>query len=170
MDKKQLTSTEILSLAKQAFEKNELQYFLSGKGNYACPTNKTLPANIPTDNARLLSEGIYPLYLENKDSDILTEYKKAIIDLAHGDIVDVWLAFDLCWLQLYNEKRSKDFKSPFVLIDKEIIETVKKAVNDKKEHLKQCKDWQGWNQPEGLWTEITIQNSKLVKWFEVSLV
>lgn len=63
--------------AKRAFESDELFEFLTGRNGYDCPVID-VSIDVPTDWTRIIPFGIYALYEESKDVNILNEYKNAI--------------------------------------------------------------------------------------------
>ena len=165
-----MTDEKIYELATIAFQKNEVTEFLSGKNGYACPVDKYVPANVPTDFSRILSKGIYALYQNGQKDNLIKKYKEAILALTNMTDIDLWIAFSICWVQLYNEKRSAESPAPFNIIDQSIIDSIARKLIERKSDLSLNKEWQGWNLDEGLWGDIEIQNRKSIQWFGVSFV
>ena len=153
-----MTNKELYTLTQKAVREGEMFDYLQGNGDYKCPPNKYLPAYIPTDFERILKQGICAYYIATKDKKIVKDLEKAIKDLCNGDTVQVWIAYTyLGFMTMMKYKK----ELPFEFEQEEIRKTVEKAVVSKKEELKKCKEWNGWNNEEGLWQEIERTNGVL---------
>lgn len=78
-----------------------------------------------------------------------------------------WIAFMVCWNQIRNEKRHE---APFKFINQELIEKLKETLLKHEKELRVCKEWQGWNEDNGLWQEITRINNIATKNYGVSIL
>ena len=165
--KKQITNEELLELTKKAFENNEVAEFLCGEKGYACPISHFVPANVPTDFSRIIDFGVYKLYEETKNEKIVAKFEEAILYLLDCDPAKNWIAFMVCWNQIRNEKRHE---SPFKFINQELIEKLKGTLLKHENELRVCKEWQGWNEENGLWQEITRINNIATKNYGVSIL
>ena len=162
-----LTDEDILSLAKKAYQCNELYLFLSGEKEYACPIHHSIPANVPTDLERILFCGIYSLYNEEKDDSIIYEFKKSLDCLLDGTAAQVWVAYMVCLFQTRLEFQSI---SPFMIMTPEMINRAHLALIRHKEDLKQLKKWQGIGRKEGLWQNIVATNDVLREYLGVTFL
>ncbi|MFR3010072.1 MAG: hypothetical protein ACLTND_00545 [Ruminococcus bicirculans (ex Wegman et al. 2014)] len=163
----QITNEELLKLTKKAFENNEVAEFLCGEKGYACPISHFVPANVPTDFSRIIDFGVYKLYEETKNEKIVAEFEEAILYLLDCDPAKNWIAFMVCWNQIRNEKRHE---APFKFINQELIEKLKETLLKHEKELRVCKEWQGWNEENGLWQEITRINNIATKNYGVSIL
>lgn len=152
-----MSNEEILELTKRAFLRNEFAKLLSGQGEYTCPTNKFVPADVPTDVGRII-DGIYALYTETQNDEVISKYKNAIIELLHGNEIQVWLAYSICWAQHYRERFGK---ATFKLLDSELVMQVRHYLKVNEVALKQCHQWQGQNLKEGLWEDIHLKDNAI---------
>ena len=164
---KQITNGELLELTKKAFENNEVAEFLCGEKGYACPISHFVPANVPTDFSRIIDFGVYKLYEETKNEKIVAKFEEAILYLLDCDPAKNWIAFMVCWNQIRNEKRHE---APFKFINQELIEKLKETLLKHEKELRVCKEWQGWNEENGLWQEITRINNIATKDYGVSIL
>jgi len=164
---RQVSNEELLKLTKQAFDNDEVVEFLSGENGYACPLNRFVPANVPTDFGRIINLGIYKFYDETKNEEIVSKFKKAILYLLDGDAVQVWIAFMICWNQIRNEIKSI---ASFKVSTQDLINKLKKAIINNENNLRKCKEWQGWNQENGLWQEIVRISGIASKDYGVSIL
>lgn len=165
--KKQITNEELLELTKKAFENNEVAEFLCGEKGYACPISHFVPANVPTDFSRIIDFGVYKLYEETKNEKIVAKFEEAILYLLDCDPAKNWIAFMVYWNQIRNEKRHE---APFKFINQELIEKLKETLLKHENELRVCKEWQGWNEENGLWQEITKINNIATKNYGVSIL
>lgn len=164
---KQITNEELLELTKKAFENNEVAEFLCGEKGYACPISHFVPANVPTDFSRIIDFGVYKLYEKTKNEKIVAKFEEAILYLLDCDPAKNWIAFMVCWNQIRNEKRHE---APFKFINQELIEKLKETLLKHEKELRVCKEWQGWNEENGLWQEITRVNNIATKNYGVSIL
>lgn len=152
---------------KKAFENNEVAEFLCGEKGYSCPISHFVPANVPTDFSRIIDFGVYKLYEETKNEKIVAKFEEAILYLLDCDPAKNWIAFMVCWNQIRNEKRRE---APFKFINQELIEKLKETLLKHEKELRVCKEWQGWNEENGLWQEITRINNIATKNYGVSIL
>ncbi len=162
-----MANEELYELIQKAVEENKMVDLLQGKGIYQCPPNKYLPAYIPTDFERVLYQGIYKYYISTKNGDAIYKLEEAIKELCNGDAVQIWIAYTYHWFLLYSKM---DDKLPFEYSDKEVGAVIEAAVMSHEKELKSCKEWNGWNEPEGLWNEITRTNNVFRKDFNYTII
>lgn len=162
--KEPLSNERIFELAKQAYKRGEFLEFLSGENEYECPLNRFVPANVPTDTERILKKGIYALYRDAGQENIIIAYRNAIIQLLGGNVIHIWIAYSICWSQLYNERKGY---SPFYIItvSSGLIGRVRDALIKNAGALGLCKEYQGWNKDNGLWGDIIRTNKTLIEEF-----
>jgi hypothetical protein len=150
-----LSNEQLLEATRQAFEKNEIAEFLQGLPPYTCSTRE---ANVPTDFVRILRQGIYKLYDETKNKQIANDFKAALRELASGNAVQIWIAFEHCFSQIRNEYANV---APFKIMDSGLINHLKDMVNKSENELRACKEWMGWKEKDGLWSDIVRLNEIL---------
>lgn len=149
MDKKtRVSNEELLALTKKAFDNDEVAEFLCGEKGYSVHGNPDIPANIPTDFNRILKNGIYELYSETHDEKIIAEFRKAIEKL-NDTPTRVWCAYMACWNQIFNE-HSK-YPAPFIMTDETLLNKMRVNLQSNEISLRNCKDWLGNNEDDGLW-------------------
>jgi hypothetical protein len=152
----QISNEQLLALTRKAFAEDNVVDLLQGTNGYACPIDRFTPANIPTDFGRVLDQGIYRFYNENHEKTMIDNFKEAICKLCEGSPAQIWIAFMYYWHQLRNEAKGK---SAFILNDINLSVCVKEAIKKHENELRICKDWQGWNEENGLWQEIQRINN-----------
>lgn len=164
---KVLSNEEIFAFTKEAFKHNEFVLLLEGKGKYACKLDRFVPADMPTDVGRIIQEGIYKLYLEKHEKEVINKYREAVVEIMNGDCTEVWLAYHICWTQIYKEKRAN---APFKFFNETILNELRKNIFSHEEELKQTKKWQGANLEEGLWEDIQTLENTSYKFLGVKLL
>jgi len=87
----------LLELTKKAFEQDEVAEFLCGEKGYSCPVNRFVHAYVPTDFDRIIKMGIYKIYEETKNEEIVKKLESAIMELINGNPVKIWVAFMIIW-------------------------------------------------------------------------
>lgn len=117
--------------AKKAFESGKLFEFLTGRNGYDLPVLDA-QVDVPTDWTRIIPHGIYALYEESKDVNILNEYQNAIIKAINGSAFDIWCAVNILYFQIDHEMMKK---SPFV-IDKNVYHDLKDRIISNEDELK----------------------------------
>lgn len=164
---RELVNEELLELTKQAFEKDEVVEFLQGFPPYTCPVNRFVPANVPTDFERITRMAIYEYYKQTKNQKIIEKMKNALLELFEGDAVQIWIAYTMCWTQIYFEKKGI---APFHLADQELLDNVKSVLLRNKEELCLCKEWQGHARKNGLWDNINGMNNVMREKYGVDML
>ena len=167
---KHVSDEEVLELTKKAFENNQVPELLCGEKGYSVDPpewDRYTPSNIPTDIDRVLCMGIYALYLEKKDPEIIRKFREAIITLNHTP-VQIWCAYRACWSQMYEEHSG--YGVPFEMIDEPLLQTLRAAVLQNEAGLRGCKEWLGIECENGLWDFITRVDSNIEESFGVSIL
>ena len=151
-----MTNEELYAMTKKAVMEDEMLDYLQGIGDYKCPPNKYLPAYIPTDFGRVLNQGIYIYYKEKKDKKIVDDLENALVELCNGDAVQIWIAYSYFWHMIFSKIKGE---IPFEFNSELIREIIEEKVISHEIELKRCKEWNGWNNEEGLWEEIMRPNN-----------
>lgn len=159
MDKKtRVSDEELLALTKKAFDNDEVTEFLCGEKGYACPLDRFVPANVPTDFGRIVNLGVCRLYTETQNEEIVERFKKAVLSLLNGNAVQIWVAYSVCWNLMYKRIHNKP---TIVISDNNFWETVRSSVQKNEDKLRLCKEWQGFNLENGLWEDIKRMDKNL---------
>lgn len=148
----ELTNKEIFALAKKARERGELSKYLCGEDGYAILGNLDIPANIPTDFRRMIHHGIYALYKAVPDERLVDEFVHAIVSLDDTP-VHVWCAYHAVFLQILNENGCLKYPPPFTLPDG-LRGRVRANVLKNETALRNCREYLGENNKNGLWGDI----------------
>ena len=138
---------DIKENTKRAFESGKLFEFLTGRNGYDDPVLDT-QVGVPTDWTRIIPNGIYALYEESKDVNILNEYQNAIIKAINGSAFDIWSAVNILYFQIDHEMMKK---SPFV-IEKNVYHDLKDRIISNKDELEKEYPYgkNGWNMYEDI--------------------
>ena len=91
--KARVSNEELLALTKRAFDNDEVAEFLCGEKGYACPLDRFVPANVPTDFGRIVNLGVCRLYTETQNEEFVEKFKKAVLFLLNGNAVQIWAAY-----------------------------------------------------------------------------
>lgn len=165
---KYITNAELLALTRKAFENDEVPELLCGEKGYCVEGDMYTPSNIPTDILRVVYSGIYALYEEKKDPEIIHKFRQAI--LALNDTPEhIWCAYEACSTQIYYEQDS-DYFTPFKMIDEPLLQTLRAAVFQNEAALRSSKEWLGINKENGLWDDITSHDNRLAQQFGVHVL
>lgn len=164
---KVMTNEELYVVAKKAFERNELKALLSGAEGYACELDRFVSGSMPTDIGRVIQEGIYSIYGEVDNADLITGYQNAVLELLRGNAVDIWLAYHICWTQMYKEVRGV---APFKFFTSDLINALRESIQLHVRELRQTKEWQGTSFEDGLLGDIYTLEQTLHKHMGVSLL
>ena len=152
---REMTNEELYAMTKKAVMENEMLDYLQGNGDYKCPPDKYLPAFIPTDFSVVLNQGIYDYYIETKDKKIVNDLEKALEELCNGDAIQIWIAYSYFWSIIYSQIKGN---IPFEFDCEKIRKILEEKVTTHEIELKGCKEWNGWNEEEGLWEDIRRSN------------
>ncbi len=149
----------------QAVQKNEMILFLRGEGSYKIEASQYAPSVEHTDVGRVLSKGIYKLYIENPI--IKQEFERVLIEMLEGTLFDVYIVLLYVMSQLFKEKNSI---SPFRLNFDEIIHKLKLQLKIRKKEFQK-----GLIYPDGLekkevWNEIERFNKICKEEYHISLL
>ena len=132
-----ITFGQIKKTAREAYMKNELFEFITGRNGYDLPVID-VPINVPTDWTRIIANGIYEIYEDEKEQEIVSAYEEAIIRAINNSETDLWSAVNVLYFQIKYENMKK---APFS-IDKKVL-------NGLKERIIECKEILQNNYPNG---------------------
>lgn len=118
---------KILKNAKEAYRKGDLTGFLRGSNGYAVQPVDA-PVDVPTDWPRVIRHGIYAIYEETDDPEIILAFESAMLELCSGQPEDAWIAAHVLYFQRNQEMLDK---SPFT-ISPNISGKVRQSVIDGK--------------------------------------
>ena len=107
---------DIKANAEKAYNNDELYEFIMGRNGYQLRVIDA-PVDVPTDWTRIIPNGIYAVYQELEDGNVVYKYEQAIIKAINGTCQDLWCAINILYFQIDHEKMNK---SPF-FIDKTIL-------------------------------------------------
>lgn len=162
-----MTNEEILLLTKRTLSRGEMVDFLQGKGIYHCTPNKYLPAYIPTDFERILKQGILAYYEKTMDDRIIKSFESALTELCYGDVVQIWIAYSyFAFAVMVSNRNNKTYG----FNTEEIRSSIERAILINKEKLKECKEWNGWNNEDGLWQEIERTNGVIKEKYDYTII
>ena len=80
---------DVLKYTRIAYNDGKLYQFIRGD-IYEVPPNA--PVSIPTDWTQILHDGIYRLYIETEDVNIVSAFEQAVQKLIDGSATDFWIA------------------------------------------------------------------------------
>ena len=157
---------QYVDLCEKAFLNGSFVPLFRGELGY-CIRNNSLPADIPTDWSVMICFGVYDYYRLKKDSRIIDLCREAITELLNGGAFELWCAYNVCFFLLENECKNK---APFRIMDNNMVNRVKTALNAHADLLKKAKIWNGKTLPEGLWTDIVCSARVLKMKFNIDIV
>lgn len=121
---------------------------------------KYFPSDVPTDWGYVIEKGIYELYKQSQDNDIVELCKKNVVDMLEStNPFSVWCGYNVCWNLITKEKSGK---APFNIMNIQMIENLKYSLNKNKKALSKARIWNGKNLQNGLWSDIE-RLSKILK-------
>lgn len=145
-----MTLQEQYELVKKAVDNDHLKELFLGAPGYEWGNLKHIPANVATDIGAIIEHGLYTLY-SNGNKDIPQKLEECVYALLNGGPTEIWTAYQVLWSQNWDKHHGK---SPFCIINDEILANLKNVVLNNQEELVSCKDLVGWNLKEGLWEDI----------------
>lgn len=149
---------EIKYKAKEAYDKNEIFEFLTGRNGYELKCIDA-PVNAPTDWPKIINNGIYAIYIELHDEKIIVSYEEAIKKIIDSSYEDLWSAVNILYFQFDHEMMEK---APF-LINKDVTAGLKKKIIDSKNSLENQFPYgkNGWNMYEDI---LRLNNNFMRDW------
>lgn len=153
-------------LAKFAIERDELYELFHGKGAYKVGL-RYMPVDVPTDFNSVIESGIYASCNASNKAKIEQQIMDLLDNLYSGSDEDVWIAFNICWAEVYF---SKNGKSPFSFLTEAYIDEHKEILNSRRDSLMKNHMWSGKNLASGLWGDIEGANTILIRKYGVSLL
>ena len=132
-----------------------------------CLSNRNLPADVPTDWSAVIRFGLYDYYFLKKDRKIINMCRDSIIQLLNGEAFEIWCAYNICFFLLGNEYKKQ---APFIIMDHNMIDRLKNALNSNAALLKTARIWNGKNLPEGLWTDICFSSKVLKMRYQIDII
>ena len=137
----------VKEIAKIAYEKDEMFEFLMGYNGYKLMAIDA-PVDVPTDWTKIIPNGIYAIYEELSDENIIKKYQQAIMKAIRGTCTELWCAVNILYFQKNHEKKGK---SPFV-ISKEVTSDVTQIIVCSRAELEKLFPYgkNGWNMYEDI--------------------
>lgn len=159
-----MISGDVMKTAKELFleavEKNEVNKYFRGDGNYKVPVPHMVPINIPTDWTYIIPAGVYELYRERPDLRVDELFQTALLEMAANDNLGLYAAVNLVFDQLLREK---DGSAPFAIDKERLLPLLQAELSKKRSSLKGDFTWMGKGNPEGLWSELNRIDSLIRK-------
>lgn len=145
------------TLLKRALEKDELFEFIEGRNNYHVDYSALAVNYHPTD-FRFIVRTMNAYYLRKKEIPLPEKFANAVRRCLKEDtLFDTYCAFSVVFYQLYLESKGK---ASFEL-DREVLKELRIRLKEKEPDLKEYKDFEAFDQPNGAWSLVMAYNSKL---------
>lgn len=144
-----MQEAEIYVKTKEAYEKGEFYELLKGKGDYFYSNWEMRGQH---DDWRIIENGIFPLYAELKDEEIVNETEKAIKKLLNGCQRDIWRAV---FIMFGIEDHGLNLEKGVFHLSSELVDYAKEIVLKNETALKNNHRGEGYGSTDGLWGEIT---------------
>lgn len=135
----------------KSINNNEFIDMLEGKGDYKVELHQWISANVPTDAESILTKGIYPIYIYDKNIKIELLLEEALISMMDGELFDLYCALSIIFCQLIEEGFGS---APFKINKNKVLSKLKVALKKNENKLKKYFEWEGMGKPEGLWSEV----------------
>lgn len=161
-----MTLQEQLEVTQKAIDNNELDKLFLGKPGYKWGNLKHIPANVATDIGAIIEYGLYVLY-QNGNKDIPERLKATILSFLDGTPVEIWTAYFILRYQYRNEIKNQ---SPFNLVTPQLCKAVSICVQQQKDRLVACKEYVGYDLPNGLWEDIQRLENVMISNYGVSIL
>ena len=161
-------SETVKELVQRALDNDCLTDLITGRNGYASVPDRDFPGSVPTDIGYVIRQGLFPIYREGSGSDMPDRFREAVETLLDGTPEEVWLAYNFCWYELFEELRGK---APFVIVNYMYYrEMLKVRFRSRKAELSECQLWDGENRKDGLWGAMLQSERGLKARFGVSLL
>lgn len=95
-------------MVKDAIEEKEFIDMLEGKSHYKIENSQLLNMTTPNDYIRILKEGIYKVY-NDSEKMILQVLENSLEEMIQQDILGLYCALEIIYVQLKFEKRKPHF-------------------------------------------------------------
>jgi hypothetical protein len=141
----------------ESIEKDEFYHFLIGYGDYKIEMDQWVSANMPTNTSKILSDGVYKLYISRPDLTLDKRLFEELHRMLGMDIFNLYMVLDIVFSQLLNESYGV---APFSL-DSAIVDCLSESLIKNQDLLKKYKEWQGMGKENGVWDEV-IRIDKII--------
>ena len=113
-----------------AIKNNDMIKFLCGEGDYMVETSQYAPEAELTDVGKVLSKGIYKLYMYN--DNIEQKFEESLLKMLDMSDFDIYMVCLYLMSQMFKEKNGL---SPFVLKKNVIIKNLSLRINERKNYI-----------------------------------
>ena len=113
-----------------AIKNNDMIKFLCGEGDYMVETSQYAPEAELTDVGKVLSKGIYKLYMYN--DNIEQKFEESLLKMLDMSDFDIYMVCLYLMSQMFKEKNGL---SPFVLKKDVIIKNLSLRINERKNYI-----------------------------------
>ena len=147
------------TLLKRALEKDQMFEFISGRENYHVDYSALAVNYHPTD-FRLIARTMNAAYGRKKGEPEPIPQKLAEAlekAMAENTLFDLYCAMSVAFQQLMLEAKGK---ASFEL-DRDVLKKLRRTLTERADELKEYKDFEGYGQPNGVWSLVMAYNRKL---------
>jgi len=123
---------DIEDILLEAIESNQFIEFLRGEGKFKIEMSEYAPVAEITDIGKILSKGIYRVYVYNKQVESI--FKENLLEMLDISDFDIYMVINYLASQFFKEKNGL---SPFVLAKEEIIEKLSIKLKERESYIKE---------------------------------
>lgn len=121
----------IENMLLRAISKQEIIKFLRGEGEYMIESSQYAPSAGLTDVGKVLSKGIYKIYVYN--NSMKPKFEESLLKMIDSSDFDMYLVCLYLISQLFKEKNGL---SPFTLSKDLIVEKLSLKINERELYIK----------------------------------
>lgn len=130
---------DIENMLLNAINNNKMINFLRGEGEYMVEASQYAPEAGLTDVGKILSKGIYKIYVYN--DNIKQKFEESLLQMLDMSDFDIYMVCLYLMSQLFKEKNGL---SPFVLSKDLILKELSSRIDERKKYIQE-----GITYPEG---------------------
>ncbi len=131
---------DIENMLLNAINNNKMINFLRGEGEYMVEASQYAPDAGLTDVGKVLSKGIYKIYVYN-DQNIKQKFEESLLQMLDMSDFDIYMVCRYLMSQLFKEKNGL---SPFVLSKDLILKELSSRIDEREKYIQK-----GITYPEG---------------------
>ena len=146
------------TLLRRALENDEMFEFLEGRKDYHVDYS-ALAVNLHPTDFRLIVRTMNGANARKKEDLLIPEKLAEALRrcMAEDTLFDLYCAFSVVYYQLYAEAKGK---ASFEL-DRAVLAELREKLAERRDELKEYKDFEGYGQPNGVWSLVMAYNRKL---------
>lgn len=150
----------------KSVKNGEFYKVLLGENKYKVDVSHFIGANVPTDWPNIMRGGIYKVFDEYPELNVVEELENTLCFLLNKGIFEIYVSVSVLFFQIISEENGK---SPFKINRNKLLNITKEVLSKNQEEMCNYKKWMGEYYSNGIWGEFERINNILIEDYDISI-